>query len=500
VAPPSPPGSTSVGVVMRNHLSGPGCGPSAATNASMSRTTKRRGLSFLAVAAAVASWLAGVGNAPAFGKPLRGASTPIQVSSCGDLNAEPELATRGRNVYEVWISLGCQEGIEQGTIGFARSTDAGRTFSPAFVVPGSSSSHTAAWDPAIAVGPTGIVYVSFMLFDIDTNISSPVVAASFDHGQTFPQVSALPVPPFTDPQGNWGDRDEIAVSPTGTVYVTWDYGPSYSEVQFLCAPTGSCSFTNGDFNAVIQRSTDRGKTWTSVRPITPGFPAGGAFGAPLVVQPNGTIDVLYLGHHTDPSTLALGPGGEYFTRSSDGGTTWSAPVQVGASAGQVALDEWWIDCNVSTDQSGVLYATWDTQTATSDIGWLAHSTDGGTTWSPPVRVTPDTGNSEQLMAAVGAKPGTAYVAWQTPADPQGYATFIRPYSITRGWLAPATKVSTQYGDPSQWPGDTIGIATIPEATASTRIGPPAIVSWGSAVGGAPAAQIFSSTITFGSTK
>jgi hypothetical protein len=58
-------------------------------------------------------------------------------------------------------------------------------------------------------------------------------------------------------------------------------------------------------------------------------------------------------------------------------------------------------------------------------------------------------------------------------------------------------VSTQYGDPNVWPGDTIGIAILPAATASTRIGPPAVVNWGSAVGGAPFSQIFSSTIGFG---
>ena len=300
-----------------------------------------------------------------------------------------------------------------------------------------------------------------MFHNADTGVSSPAVAASFDHGQTFSQVSYLPVPPSSDPQGNWGDRDYIAVAPDGTVYVTWDYGPSFSEIQFLCSPTGSCAFAAGDNNAVIQKSTDGGKTWTAVHPVSPGFPLGGVFAAPIVVQPNGTIDALYLGHHTDPNTLAFSPGAEYFTRSSDGGQTWSSPLQVGPTAGTLALTEWWIDCNIATDQAGNLYATWDTQTATTDIGWLSYSNNGGRTWSHPIRVTPDQGDSEELLAAVGARPGVAYVAWQTPAAPQGYATFIRPFSIDRGWLTPAPiQVSTAYGDPSIWPGDTIGIATL----------------------------------------
>jgi hypothetical protein len=207
--------------------------------------------------------------------------------------------------------------------------------------------------------------------------------------------------------------------------------------------------------------------------------------------------VLYWGHPTDPRTLALSSGGEYFTRSRDGGRTWSAPVQVGSGAGTIALPTWWIDGDIATDQAGNLYATWDTQSATTGIGWLSYSANGGATWSTPLRVTPAQGNSEQLVEVVGARPGTAYVAWQTPAAPQGYATYIRPFSIDHGWLAPApTQVSTQYGDPTLWPGDTFGIATI-DTAAQTPIGPTAVLSWGSAVNGQPASEIFSSIVSLG---
>jgi hypothetical protein len=77
-----------------------------------------------------------------------------------------------------------------------------------------------------------------------------------------------------------------------------------------------------------------------------------------------------------------------------------------------------------------------------------------------IRVTPSQGNSEQLVEGTGARAGGAYVAWQTPAASQGCATYLRPFSIARGWLTPfPLQVSTRYGDPSIWPGDTFGIAT-----------------------------------------
>jgi hypothetical protein len=87
--------------------------------------------------------------------------------------------------------------------------------------------------------------------------------------------------------------DHIAVGPDGTVYVTWDYGPNRTSVTFLCSPTGSCGFGTGDLNAVMQKSNDGGKTFEPMTYVSPGFPASGGDSAPMVVEPNGRIDVLY---------------------------------------------------------------------------------------------------------------------------------------------------------------------------------------------------------------
>jgi hypothetical protein len=221
-----------------------------------------------------------------------------------------------------------------------------------------------------------------------------------------------------------------------------------------------------------------------------------------VVQPDGTVDVLYQRYPTEPGTLTFSPGGEYFTRSSDAGQTWSTPVKVGPGVGTESLSEWWIDSSLGTDTAGNLYATWDTQSSTSDIGWLSYSTDGGTKWSPAIRVTPSQGNSEQLVEVAGAGPGIADVAWQTPAAPQGYATYLRQFSIRRGWLTPSPlQVSDKFGDPNIWPGDTFGLETLdggPDPFSGGRIGPPVVLSFGSAVNGRQRSEIFSSVVSLGS--
>ena len=73
------------------------------------------------------------------------------------------------------------------------------------------------------------------------------------------------------------------------------------------------------------------------------------------------------------------------------------------------------------------------------------------------------------MESAGAGPGIADIAWQADNSPQGYATYLRPFSIRHGWLAPVTQVSSQYGNPAIWPGDTFGISGA--AAAGTALAP-----------------------------
>ena len=424
-----------------------------------------------AARAAVAVTLGVLGVTAAAAPAARAGVSIINVSqNCAGQNAEVEEATAAPSfIYQVWI--GC------GGIGFARSTDGGGTYSAGVEMPGSGG----AWDPSIAVGPTGNVYVAYMLSS--GGYEYPVVSASFNQGATFTQTTAL----RPSASGNWGDRDFIAVGPDGTIYVTWDYGPDASKVKELCSSGGSCAFSAGDLNAVVQKSTDGGKTFGPITPIGPGYPIMGGFSAPVLVSPSGQVDALYWGHQTDPNTYALSPGYEYFTDSTDGGSTWSAsPQQLYPSDGPIALPTWWIDGDLAIDSGGTLYATWDTQTSAGDIGFLSYSSDGGTTWSAPVRVTPDTDNAMHNVEVVGGGPGTAYLAWQTSAPSQGYATYLQTFSTATGLVGTPTQINAAYGNPSVWPGDTFGLATLPSGQIA--------LSWGSANGASSTSEIYATVV------
>ncbi len=180
-------------------------------------------------------------------------------------------------------------------------------------------------------------------------------------------------------KNNWGDRPFIAVGPTGTLYLTWDFGRSLS-------------VNSRHGNIVIQRSADGGKTWSPITVVSPGFPDhGGGVAAPLLVEPGGRLDVafwVWSGGALAP--YALPPNHIYFTSSVDGGRTWSKPVAVRPAVGRIAYFVTWIDVALSIDAAGNLYATWDTQSPGGDIGWLSYSTDHGRTWSPAQRSRPTT--------------------------------------------------------------------------------------------------------------
>ena len=399
-------------------------------------------------------------------------------SGCAGGGSEVEEATAAPDhVYATWI--GC------GGIGFAASTDSGLHFGKPVTVPGSAG-HS--WDPAIATAPDGTVYVSYMHatgpIGVKSTLMYPSVAVSADHGTTFTARKIQPPAP-----GDWGDRDFIAAGSTGQLYLTWDYGPSAAEVKLLCSKSGSCAYSAGDFNIVLQTSADGGKTWSPIRQVESGFPLGGGYSGPLIVDRRGRVDVLYAGHPTSKSTLAVRPGYEYFVSSADAVHWPASPRPLAPGSGSLSLREWWIDGDISADAAGNLYATWDTQASTADIGWLSYSTDGGGTWSAPIRVTPDTDSAPHITESAGGPAGVAYVAWQTSGPSAGYTTYLRPFSLAKGWLGPAVTVSGARGNPAVWPGDTFGISLLPGS--GTRLS----LTWGSAVPPGKHSEIYASVVT-----
>ena len=231
--------------------------------------------------------------------------------------------------------------------------------------------------------------------------------------------------------------------------MTWDYGPhNLTRKDFTCSPTGSCSFVAGDLNVVVQKSTDNGRTWSKIIPISPGFPGSGADSAPIMIEPGGRLDVLYQGYQiVNRKTLKLGVAHSFFTTSTDNGRTWSKPMRLGPARLSMNTTEWWIDGSLGIDSAGNLYATWDTQSGGHDVGWLTYSTDRGRTWSRLIQVTTHSFPAMRLVQVLGGGPGIAYVGLLTDGVRCGkvpcYAQYLRAFSIGKGWLTRLIRVSPQ---------------------------------------------------------
>ena len=356
---------------------------------------------------------------------------------------EPMVAVNPRNannVVGVWQQNRWSTGGAQGLL-TGVSLDGGRTWTQHMATfshctggnAANGGDYSRASDPWVTFAPDGTVYQSSLSFNgsvLATGSSSAIlVSRSTDGGTTW----SNPITVIRDGQSFFNDKDSITADSTDArlVYAVWDrldssdHGPTYFsrttdggitwEVasaiydpganrqtinnQVVVLPDGTLIdfFTqlNTPPNApatatlAIIRSPDKGITWSVPIVISP-------------VQSIGTIDPQTLAHVRDGSglgSIAAGPHGELaavwqdsrfsngardgvaFSRSLDGGLTWTTAVRVNPAPNVPAFIP---AVTVRADGTyGVSY--YDFRNNTADAStllteyWLARSTDG-VTW------------------------------------------------------------------------------------------------------------------------
>jgi hypothetical protein len=293
---------------------------------------------------------------------------------------------------------------------------------PGFDATASGAAYGRYTDPWVSIGPDGKVYATALAIDIPAGFPSTsaslVITGSITVTGGVAGISWAPAGPTTlirnqapagtDPVDLANDKEMVVADPNvaGSAYVIWDRLDHPSDQQNFNAFHG-LAFRE---DALFARTTDGGATWhgSGSPPATAGYPASdltnfqanqSAFGNQIVVQPDGTL--------VDVFTYANGSGNQKpqadqntvgVMRSTDHGLTWSAPLSgpgievmpvtdpdTGAAVrdGDPLLD-------VTVDpRNGNLYAVW----ADGRFSGFAHddiafsmSTDGGLTWSAPIKV------------------------------------------------------------------------------------------------------------------
>ncbi|HLQ61236.1 MAG TPA: sialidase family protein, partial [Candidatus Acidoferrales bacterium] len=248
--------------------------------------------------------------------------------------------------------------------------------------------------------PDGIVYANAVSFERIDNRNAIVAAASYDGGLTWTNVTRL-----VDFETNGGqfstDKNSITANPKlpGVAYSVWDtlIGPTDQPDDNPHAQ----AFTGPGF---FSMTSDGGRTWSAPRVIFPTTERNQTIGNIIVVDPNHP-NVLYdfTNWIIQPATFKKEHDQIAFIKSTDGGATWSTPrairdmnviavtdpntgalIRTGDILPEPAIDP-------STGQLYIVYQTTDLSGGAFDEVALITSTDGGATWSEPVRVNTPTG-------------------------------------------------------------------------------------------------------------
>lgn len=235
-------------------------------------------------------------------------------------------------------------------------------------------------DPWLAISPNGTAFVIAIAFN-GTSLtpgsdSAVLVSRSTDAGASWGPPTTLVL------EGDVGfhDKQTMTADPIDSrfVYAVWD--------RISIDNTGPTWFA---------RSIDGGENWEPARPIYDPGPNSQTIGNIIVVLPNGTLVNIYT--HID--TLATGSSSAYLDliRSTDNGVSWSSPIRIASELSVGTVDpetgarvrDGTLVPSVAAGADGKLYAAWQDSRFSAgnhDAIAAAHSTDGGLTWSAPVRV------------------------------------------------------------------------------------------------------------------
>jgi len=255
--------------------------------------------------------------------------------------------------------------------------DGGQTWGGGDIPPFGSNSG----DPASAIGNNGYFYENYI-----NNSSGQGISVSTNNGATWSNHTVAPNP------GSLADKNHMMVdkmpgSPyVDRIYVTWtDFGGA----------------NNND--VVLRYSSNDGVSWTTSRNLSTSLNAGShSQGANVQTGPNGEVYVAF-------AIYDAWPGGEDaigFAKSTDGGDTWTSSRIYGALTpngnfnfgirGSLKPTSIRVSSfpSMAVDRtSGNIYITWP-QRGVAPAGSdpdvvMIKSTDGGTTWTSPVRVNDD---------------------------------------------------------------------------------------------------------------
>jgi hypothetical protein len=181
-------------------------------------------------------------------------------------------------------------------------------------------------------------------------------------------------------------------------------------------------------NILFSRSTDGGTTFSAPQNISSNpqnlSPSMWPYNPRLAVEPNGTINVLWLGIPSDSTSWTYDV---FFARSTDGGANFSSPLNLSNDASDNAEPQ------IAVDAIGNIHVVWENDSDTLGVLY-SKSSDSGASFSTPATLASGSSLAPQLATAGD----NVYVAWEDVSNSNisfsrstdGGANFLAAKSLT----------------------------------------------------------------------
>lgn len=347
------------------------------------------------------------GPTPFLGNPIEASDPPITIDS----EVEPYIAvdpTNSNHLVGTW-----NQDFARGIVATV-SFNGGNTWQ-SVVIPGvtvaSGGTYPHSSNAWVSFAPNGDLYLSLIAHDFPPFRDAVLVSKSTDGGLTWGAPTTL----ATAGNNDFHDKECITADPTNSqlVYVSWVH------------------YDNNRGVTMFSRTTDGGRTWEPAREIFDAGPKTDTVANQIVVLSDGTLLSFFdLGIAKSTAGTAHFDNKLSLIRSTDQGQTWSSgktPIPVAdimslldtatipgtrgvpnpdGGPGIFAPPTFF---DVAVDPAnGNLYAVWE-DARFSEFQYtsiaLSMSTDGGFTWSAPIKInqTPDNipaGNRQAILPSV----------------------------------------------------------------------------------------------------